>query len=65
MHGVGMKPRESKITFICWHLLTVNCSANCWAGFRCSVLSCAKAMLSKGVTAFHWGPVGKLFSNLP
>lgn len=59
MRGVGMKPRKSKITFNCWCLLAVNCSANCQAGSGRSVVSCAKAVLTRGVTAFHWGPGGK------
>lgn len=65
MHGVGMKPRKSKITSNSWRLLAVNCSANCWAAFGCSVPSSAKTVLTTGVTAFHWGPVEKLFKNLP
>lgn len=65
MDRVGIKPEEIKITFNHWCLVAVNCSASCQAGFGCSVLSCATTLLSKGVTAFHWGLVGKLFRDLP
>ena len=64
MYGAGVKPRKSQIRFTCWRLLAVNCSANCQAGFECCVLSCAKNVSTKGMTAFHWGPVGKLFRDL-
>lgn len=65
MHGVQMKSRKSKILLKCWCPLTVNCSTNCWTRFEHSVLSCAKSVLTKGVTAFHWESVEKLIQTLP
>lgn len=50
----GNEVWESKIPLKCWCLLTVNRSINYWTGFKHSVLTCAKAVLTKGVTAFHW-----------
>lgn len=65
MHGLEMKYRKGKIPLKCWCFLTVNCSTtNCWIRFKHSMLSCAKTVLTKGVTPFHWGSVEKLIQTM-
>lgn len=63
MCGVETKLWKSKIAFDCWYRLAVSCSTT-MNDSGSYTFSSAKTVLSKGVTAFHWRPVGKFRFSL-